>query len=76
MRVYDVVDSVDVSTRRARKYAVILAIEILEKVRFREEERLADMAPARSRSRAYARTDESIDNLINAIIVLQRVRDT
>jgi hypothetical protein len=63
-------DSIDVSTRGKRRKAMLLAIELLEKIRHAEELYMERIPPNLQSGDAYATADESVDVLTDAIIGL------
>lgn len=63
-------DSIDVSTRGKRRKAMVLIIELLEKIRHAEE-RYLERIPLNLRSgSAYFEADYCVDTIIDAIIEL------
>ena len=74
MRKSALLASVDLSTRRKRMAAASLAIDLLEQIRFAEQEYLDRIQLNLHGSSAYAAAaDDTIDNLIAAIINLLRI---
>ena len=68
-----ILDSVDVSTRGKRRKAMVIVIELLEKIRHAEE-RYMERIPLNLRyGYAYFDADYSVDTIIDAIIELWRV---
>jgi len=60
-------DSIDVSTRGKRRKAMELAVELLEKIRYAEEQYM-ERIPLNLRSGdAYFSADYSVDALLDAI---------
>jgi len=65
-----ILDSIDVSTRRKRRKAVVFVIELLEKIRHAEE-RYMERIPLNLQSgNAYFEADYCVDAIIDAIIGL------
>ena len=65
-------DSIDVSTRGKRRKAMVLVIELLEKIRHAEG-RYMERIPLNLRSgNAYFEADYSVDTMLDAIIDLMR----
>ena len=65
-----ILDSIDVSTRRKRRKAMTLVIELLEKIRHAEEQYMERMPINLQSGGAYTAADESVDAIIEAIIGL------
>ena len=64
------IDSLDVSSRRKRRKAVVLVIDMLEKIRFAEEV-YRDRIPLDSEdNQALINADYSIDSIVHAIVNL------
>jgi hypothetical protein len=67
---YTFLDYIDVSTRGERRKAMMLAVELLEKIR-RAEERCMERTPLNLRSSvAYNEANYNVDALIGAIVGL------
>ena len=64
--------SVDVSTRRKRRAAVSLAIDLLERIRIAEQKYLDRIPLNLHGSVAYAAAEDTVDTLIAAIVTLLR----
>lgn len=62
--------SVDVSTRRKRRGAVSLAIDLLEKIRFAEQKYLDRIPLNFHGSTAYVAAEDTVYNLIMTIVIL------
>ena len=73
MRKSALLASVDLSTLRKRRAAASLAIDLLEQIRFAEQEYFDRIPLNLHGSSAYAAADDTIDNLIAAIINLLRI---
>jgi hypothetical protein len=63
-------DSIDVSTRKKRRKAVVLAIELLKKIRYAEEQYMARVPRNLHSGGAYFASDDSIDAIAGALISL------
>ena len=63
-------DSIDVSTRRKRRKAVILAIELLKKIRYAEEQYVARFPHNLHSVGTYSAPNDSIDAITGALISL------
>jgi len=75
MKACTIIDSIDVSTRRKRKAALSLALNMIEKIRFAEDAYLERIPPNLHGSSAYAITDEAVDALTDSILTLMTVYD-
>ena len=64
------IDQLDLSSRQKRRYAVSLAIAILERVRSAEDANLDRFPLAFQDSDAFANAESSLDSLIDAIVTL------
>ena len=63
-------DSIDVSTRRKRRKAVLLAIELLKKIRYAEEQYVARAPRNLHSGGTYFSPDDSVDAITGALISL------
>ena len=63
-------DSIDVSTRGKRRKAMVLVIELLEKIRHAEERYMERIPLNLQSSNAYFEADYCVDAIIDAIIGL------
>jgi hypothetical protein len=70
MKSIPIIASVDVSSRRKRRAATALAIDLLEKIRLAEEQYQSNIPLNLQESAAYAAAEETIDSLIDAILLL------
>jgi len=70
MKSIPIIASVDVSTRRKRRAATALVIDLLEKIRSAEEEYQSRIPLNLQESGAYAAAEETIDSLIDATLTL------
>jgi len=67
------VESIDVSTRRKRRVAISLAIDILEKVRSAEDAYLSNQPINFHESDSYAIAENAHDSLVDIIVSLSDV---
>jgi hypothetical protein len=63
-------DSIDVSTRRKRREAMVVAIELLEKIRHAEEQYMERTSLNLRSSGAYLEAGYNVDAIIDAVIGL------
>ena len=75
MKIKPLIKSVDVSTRHKRKVATLLAIELLEQIRFAEEKYLERIPCNLKNSCVYATAEDTVDILISAIVTLLSAYD-
>ena len=62
--------AIDVSTRRKRRAATALAIDLLGKIHLAEEDYVSKIPPNLHGSAAYAAAEDTIDSLVDAILTL------
>ena len=62
-----IIKSIDLSTRRKRRAATALALDLLECIRLAEKTYLLRITPNLQGSDAYAAAEETVDYLIDAI---------
>ena len=70
MKSIPIIASIDVSSRRKRRAATALAIDLLEKIRLAEEQYQSNIPLNLHESAAYAAAEDTIDSLIDAILTL------
>ena|GEM_PF-3011008 len=75
MKIKHLIKSVDVSTRRKRRTATSLAIDLLEKIRFAEEKYLERIPCNLKNSVAYETAEDTVDTLVSAIVTLLSAYD-
>lgn len=75
MKSIPIVASVDVSSRRKRRAATILVIELLDKIYLAEEKYQSNIPFNLQESAAYAAANETIDSLIDAMLILDAAFD-
>ena len=70
MKSSSIVAAIDVSTRRKRRAATALAIDLLGKIHLAEEDYVSRIPLNLHGSDAYAAAEDTIDSLIDAILIL------